>query len=337
MSNELEPIDPRTAKEMYLDSRRHEVADSTLQAHNYRLKQFVQWCEAEDIENLNEFSGRDIHRFRVKRREEDGLATATMKGQLATLRMFMRFCASIDAVEPGLDEKILLPTTTEADARDEMLSPDRAQHILEYLNKYKYATLGHALFEVLWHTGLRIGAARGLDVRDFHTEGQYLELVHRPGEGTTLKNREKGERLVGLNDRVTQVLEDWLEVNHPGVTDEYDRNPLFATSRDRVSRNRGRTIAYQYTRPCIYGEQCPHDRDPTTCEAVPTSRAHKCPSSLSPHPLRRGAITYHLQEDTPERVVSDRMDVGLDVLERHYDQRSPEEKLRQRREYLPDK
>jgi hypothetical protein len=31
------------------------------------------------------------------------------------------------------------------------------------------------------------------------------------------------------------------------------------------------------------------------------------------------------------------MDVGLDVLERHYDRRSPKEKLEQRRRYLPDK
>ena len=149
MSNDLEPIEPRTAKEMYLDDRRHVVADATLQAHDYRLKQFVQWCEAKGIENLNNFSGRDIHRFRVKRREEDDLATATMKGKLVTLRMFMRFCASIDAVEPGLDEKILLPTTTEEDACDEMLGPGRAQQVIEHLEQYQYASLEHALIEVL--------------------------------------------------------------------------------------------------------------------------------------------------------------------------------------------
>jgi hypothetical protein len=30
------------------------------------------------------------------------------------------------------------------------------------------------------------------------------------------------------------------------------------------------------------------------------------------------------------------MDVGKEVLDRHYDQRSKQEKLRQRRQYLPD-
>jgi len=101
---------------MYLHERSHELADATIQPHRYRLTQFVQWCEQDGIDNFNEFSGRDIHRFRVKR-NEDELATASMKGRLATLRMFLRFYGVIDTVEPGLNEKIILPTTSEDDAR----------------------------------------------------------------------------------------------------------------------------------------------------------------------------------------------------------------------------
>jgi hypothetical protein len=47
MSNDLDPIDPDTAVKMYLDSRRREVADATLQAHEYRLKQFLEWYDNE--------------------------------------------------------------------------------------------------------------------------------------------------------------------------------------------------------------------------------------------------------------------------------------------------
>ncbi|MFC3959246.1 tyrosine-type recombinase/integrase [Halovivax cerinus] len=336
MTSDLEPLDPRTARQMYLDARAHELADATIQSQGYRLKQFVEWCEEEGIENMNNFSGRDIHQFRIKRREEDDVATATMKGQLATLRAFLRFAASIDAVESGLDEQIILPKTTEDDAREVMLDPDLAKKMLDHLEQYRYAALEHALLAILWHTGLRIGAAVGLDIEDYNPDDQYLALVHRPDSGSTLKNGKDGERLVAVTDSVCAILDDWLEVNHPGVTDQAGRNPLFATRRDRLSRNRGRTIAYQFTRPCVYGDPCPHDRDPDECEAIPTSQCHACPSSLSPHPIRRGSITYHLQQETPKPIVSDRMDVSPDVLDRHYDQRTSLEKMRQRRRYLPD-
>ncbi len=336
MSSNLDPIDPSTAIQMYLDSRRHELADATLQAHRYRLKQFRQWCTEESLDNLNNLTGRDLHRFRVKRREKDGLANASMKGQLATLRMFLRFCATIDAVEPDLDEKILLPKTTEEDAREEMIDAERAREILDHLERYRYATLEHALWETLWNTGIRIGAARGVDVADYEPDDQYLMIEHRPEEDTPLKNGTQGERFVALSDRVCRVLDDWLEVNHHSQTDHHGRTPLFVTRRGRLSRTHGRTIAYQYTRPCVLTDECPHDRDLDDCPGRTTAEAYDCPSSLSPHPIRRGAITYHLQKDTPEQVVSDRMDVGLDVLDRHYDERTQQEKLRQRRRYLPD-
>ena len=62
----------------------------------------------------------------------------------------------------------------------------------------------------------------------------------------------------------------------------------------------------------------------------------KCPSSVSPHAIRRGSITQHLSKDVSEKVVSDRMNVSLDVLEEHYDRRSEREKADQRRDYLDE-
>ena len=52
------------------------------------------------------------------------------------------------------------------------------------------------------------------------------------------------------------------------------------------------------------------------------NKASTCLSSVSPHAIRRGSITHHLSEDVPEKVVSDRMNVNLDVLEKHYDRRT---------------
>jgi len=63
---------------------------------------------------------------------------------------------------------------------------------------------------------------------------------------------------------------------------------------------------------------------------------YKCPSSVSPHAIRRGSITYSLNNDMPDKVVSDRANVSPEVIEQHYDRRSKREKMEQRRDYLGD-
>lgn len=89
------------------------------------------------------------------------------------------------------------------------------------------------------------------------------------------------------------------------------------------------------TRPCVYGN-CPHNRETESCEATDDNHASQCPSSVSPHPVRRGIITHHLLKDVPQTAVSGRCDVSKDILDQHYDRRSELEKAEQRREYLDD-
>lgn len=60
----------------------------------------------------------------------------------------------------------------------------------------------------------------------------------------------------------------------------------------------------------------------------------KCDEAVSPHAIRRGSITHFLSQDVPVEIVGDRMDVSRDVLDKHYDKRSEEVKLEQRRGYL---
>jgi hypothetical protein len=93
---------------------------------------------------------------------------------------------------------------------------------------------------------------------------------------------------------------------------------------------------YRFTRPYEAGQECPHDREPDDCEAVGWDQPSKCPSSVSPHATRRGAITNHLNSDVPANVVGDRANVSTDVLDQHDDQRTERERMEQRRGYLAD-
>jgi len=64
------------------------------------------------------------------------------------------------------------------------------------------------------------------------------------------------------------------------------------------------------------------------------SKRISTPSSLSPHDVRRGAITHFLSEDIPKEIVQDRCDVSSDVIDDHYDTRTEDEKAEQRRKYV---
>lgn len=88
------------------------------------------------------------------------------------------------------------------------------------------------------------------------------------------------------------------------------------------------------TRPCVYSNECPHEREPSDCEATKNMNAADCPGRFSTHPLRKWAIMSQLDAGVPKELLSDRVDVSVPVLEKHYDQRTEERKSRQRREVL---
>jgi len=331
----LEPIEPDTALELYLADRENELTEATLYSHKSRLGHFVRWCDEQSIENLNDLTGRQLHRYRLWRRDEGDLSIASEKTQMDTLRVFIRWLEQVDGVEQDLSMKVRSPSLTpEQNTRHVMLDSERATKVLAYLEKYEYATFGHVTVALLWHTMMRVGAAHALDVDDYYSDEQYLEVRHRPERGTPIKNKEEGERLVALSEQVCELLDDWIANRRPDVTDDHGREPLLASRQGRAHRTTLRGYCYRATRPCSYGEECPHDRDPNECEATHRDAAFDCPSSVSPHAIRRGSITHSLNSDVPENATSDRANVSQAVLEQHYDRRTKREKMEQRREYL---
>jgi integrase len=252
-----------------------------------------------------------------------------------TVRVFIRWLESIDGVEQDLHTKVRSPTLSSEDkSRDVMLESERAEKVLSHLRKYKYASRQHVVLSLLWHTMMRVGAVHALDVTDFNESEQYIEVKHRPETGTSIKNANRGERLVALSPEMCVMLSDWIADCRPQVTDEYGRQPLIASEQGRVHRSTLRRDCYRFTRPCVFTDECPHDREIIECEAAGHDYSYECPSSVSPHAFRRGGITYALNSDVPEKAISDRANVSESVLDAHYDNRSQQERMEQRRKYI---
>jgi site-specific recombinase XerD len=325
-NDDLEPLDPETGMRLYLDHKATDCTKSTVQNHRYRMKPFVEWCEEQGIDNLNALSGRDIQQYRLWRSERNDINALTLRMQMSTLRVFLKWAGSMEAVPENLYTKVMVPRVDRRERqRDEMLDADEAKTILQYLSTYEYASIEHVLLALLWETGLRIGAANSIDLQDISLEEKRIQLVHRPKEGTTLKNGKSGERLVAITSDFAELLRDHIQTQREPVTDDHNRDPLLTTRHGRMHRNTMRRIINRITAPCYRGEPCPN---------CVVDENKKCPEAVSPHSVRRGSITHFLAKDVPVEIVSDRMNVSRKVLDEHYDRRSQEMKLEQRRRYL---
>lgn len=337
VQDDLSPLSPEDGLEMYLQVRDEEISDSSLSTQESRLGFFIDWCEETGITNLNDLSGRDLLQFRTWRSED--MCTVSLKSNMRTLRLFLQRCVNFDAVPPSLPEKVDIPSVDkEAASRDEYVPAERAEQIINHLDQYEYATVEHVIWLLMTGAGLRLSAIRSVDMGDFSrtADGGHLQLTHRPDSKTPLKNKSNSERVVHLSEYVGQVLDDYIETHRPDVTDDFGREPLLASDHGRIVQTTIRKYSYKWTRPCVVDGNCPHgvpNDEINECEAMQSSSyAYECPGSSSPHTVRRGYITHELNAGVPKPVVSDRCDVSPEVIDKHYDQRSEEERMELRTE-----
>lgn len=321
---------PDDAVDRYLNERKPEVADSTWQNHSYALRRFVEYCNDKCINDIRSLDGRYLQGFKVDRRM-DGINEVTLYNNMSVLRVFVGWLESMRLVEKGTADVMQLPEAK--GVRHEVIREEGAEEILAYLERFEYATMRHALFALLWETGMRLGAARSIDVDEYHSSERYIELHHRPEEETPLKNKERGEREINLHEWTCRVLDDYIEMHREDTTDDYDRGALFASKHGRYVLSNLRQHINALTRPCHYGTSCPHDREQSDCEANQQYKyAQRCPSSITPHDVRRSSITAWLDDGHSAELISDRMDVSKKILDKHYDKRTEEQKRRLRRE-----
>lgn len=334
-----ESIGPADAVGMYLEKLSDEQkAEWTRKAHRYRTEHFVRWCEETGRTDLSTLDGADLYEYRQWRKADGDLNVVSLQTQLTTIRIFIEFCEDIGVVEEGLSETIQVPTVSnETGSRDRILEASRAEQILDWLATDAFGSFDHLVIRLLWRTGMRVGEVRAIDCRDYDSDEQWLRIQHRPEQGTPLKNGDNGERIVNLNDRSCNVIDEYLADYRDDVTDEHGREPLLTTAHGRPTRSTIRRHVYRCTQPCQRTEECPHDVDMDDCDArgykdVPS----ECPSILRPHDIRRGSVTHWLREDVPTEVISGRMDVSRKVLEQHYDRRGLETLADQRREWVDE-
>jgi site-specific recombinase XerD len=335
----LEPLAPQAALDWYVEHRQDELRTSTRRKHQSALGTFVEWTDRVGLDDMTDLTGRRLVEFKTWRKSESDLSTVSLNGNLAILQRFLRFCETVEAVPEGFAEKVPLPNVPPEEEVDDWVPADSAvENIQSYFRQFEYASRRHVMFELISEVGLRLGAVRAIDLRDVECEELVVRLRHRPEDseayGTPLKNGPDGERLVNVSEQLGEFIEDYIEHTRVETMDRYGREPLFTTPSGRPSTTTIRRDFYKMTRSCVSTGDCPHGREVSDCEATMNANAADCPGRFSTHPLRKWAIMNQLDAGVPKELLSDRVDVSVPVLDKHYDQRSEERKSQRRREVL---
>lgn len=327
-----EDLSVREVYDMFLDAHQLDYTDETLRDYETRLRQFVEWSEdeADEIETIGDVTGFHLEQFKLYRQGQD-LAPTTMKGQMATLKKFLEYAASIEAVDEWLPHKVNIPKLDQSEeTNDVLLDAEDAKAAIEYYrdSPTQYATHPHVALELCWYTGARLGAIRSLDMEDYKADDQILWFHHRPP--TVLKKKEQGERPVGLPEEVCEVLDAFIEYERFHKRDNDGRRPLLSARQGRPSNGTIQGWVYRATIPCNHSP-CPHGKTRETCSWTTRQTASRCPSSRSPHQVRTGSITWQLNRGLSWEGVGERVNSDPDTLRRYYDKASDLERLEERR------
>ncbi|WP_338739889.1 tyrosine-type recombinase/integrase [Haloplanus salilacus] len=324
-------LDVDDAVTRWLGRLRLDHADATVESYRRRLLHFLDWCDEHDIDTVGEVTAWDIDEFDIHRREE-GVKSISLNNELTALRLFLRYCERVSLVGGGLSETVEPPTVPDGEeTNDEFLAPNDARDLLAtYRNGRDRYTREHAVLEVAWWIGCRKGGLAALDLDDYDANEGYVRFRHRPETGTPLKNGPDGERVVGLGADTRDALDGYIEHSRHDTTDEHGRRPLFATAQGRAHINTLTKSVYFGTVPCRYRE-CPHGNERPTCKFYSRTNGYKCPSSVSPHPVRSGSIMWQLNCGMRPDRVAERVNATVEVIETYYDKVSELEDYRERR------
>ncbi|GAA1302639.1 tyrosine-type recombinase/integrase [Streptomyces sanglieri] len=326
-----ESLSPPTLENLYERylSRRENRSPATRAQYKRTIPEFIAFSESQGITIPSGLSTELVERYvdEVKQKYE---ADATQLTYTKNVRSWLRWLSKrqycdeaayrvLDKDELGLDPA----------ARDEAIPKPVARHIIDRLAEQRYGTNLHVLLEFDYNGGLRLGDLYSLDVEDFKSEDDTILIRHRPDTGTRLKNGEEtdstpgdGERDVIIKNRVTDAIQWYIDNERPDVTDEYGRSPLFATVQGRASRSTLRRWIYEVTSCRWAPNEIEIDGESITCDGECDPDSNVCPYSFNPHAIRRGAIVNHLSNGLHPSRASERFDVSIPVLKKHYDPRT---------------
>ena len=320
------------AIEKFLIRNRVDWNGETERTYRKSLDTFEAFAAKAEIETLSDMALWSVGNFTDFLLGRD-YARATVQSKQKQTRRWIKWLEGQGLVPVGTHLAIeVIKLDDSEQTSSDILKPEAIRDYLVYYRQTPRwrGTRRHALLETIGHVAARRGCIRVLDVSDWDSESRTLIFRNRPETDTRLKEGDSHERKVVLAPEPAQVLDEFIAQNRIQKHDDHGRSPLFTSRQGRPTKSTITDWTYQATLPCIK-KKCPHSKERHKCEWVTKqTKSSQCPSSSSPHPIRRGSITWQLNLGRDIEDVAERAATTPDVIRRYYDRPDLDAALRRR-------
>ena len=251
-------------------------SDNTVRTYKTDLELFLQFAATQGIKNLSEL---DLNIFRLWLADQKarGSSNSTIARRSSTARVFSTWAFQKGLIKTDPAVRLVSPKVNRT--LPHVLGQKQANTLMQTAsnmddeeNSIAIRMRDHAILEVLYSSGIRVGELTGLDIKDLDFNRSTMRVI---GKGNK-------ERVVPFGQPAKQALKTYIEESRSEFINEKSANALFIGAR-------GKRLDTRQVRRIV-------------TSAI--QRVEGAPD-ISPHDLRHSAATHMLEGGADLRIVQE--------------------------------
>ena len=251
-------------------------SSNTVRTYRTDLELFLQFASSQGLKKLTEL---ELNTFRLwlANQKEKGSSNSTISRRSSTARVFSTWAFQKGLIESDPAIRLISPKVNKT--LPKVLAKKQATALMQTAanledeeNSMALRMRDHAILEVLYSSGIRVGELTGIDIKDLDFSRCTMRVI---GKGNK-------ERVVPFGQPAKEALRSYLDKSRPEFINEKSGDALFVGSRGK--RLDTRQVRRIVTSAILRVEGAP---------------------DISPHDLRHSAATHMLEGGADLRIVQE--------------------------------
>jgi len=251
-------------------------SSNTVRTYRTDLELFLQFASSQGLKKLTEL---ELNTFRLwlANQKEKGSSNSTISRRSSTARVFSTWAFQKGLIDSDPAIRLISPKVNKT--LPKVLGQKQATALMQTAanledeeNSMALRMRDHAILEVLYSSGIRVGELTGLDIKDLDFSRCTMRVI---GKGNK-------ERVVPFGQPAKEALRSYLDESRPEFINEKSGDAMFVGSRGK--RLDTRQVRRIVTSAILRVEGAP---------------------DISPHDLRHSAATHMLEGGADLRIVQE--------------------------------